>query len=252
MKSELRKLSDIYQQLPSVPCHACGECCVSPTCTIVEFIYLMKYALNNFERKDLTDILLGTALIHPKYDGNLYCRFQDKSSSGCMVHNGRTMACRLFGLPVLSKLSINNMENCTKMDSSSIADVDTTVLDGWLRELTGINRTIVDFYVEPYWVAGLNIECWLAVYFDPLLTDGVWGNMKSLLRNNLDLAFIENRYRDSTNLKEKADSISLLYMLIKTGEKSEVLRLMDKIVSKYPFTGTYYLEEIDKMREMLQ
>ena len=38
----------LYQQLPTVRCKKCSSCCVSPTCTVAEFIYLMN---------DITDCL---------------------------------------------------------------------------------------------------------------------------------------------------------------------------------------------------
>jgi Fe-S-cluster containining protein len=251
MDGLLAKLNEIYAELPPVPCKACGHCCVSPTCTIIEFVGAVRYALANFEKEKLSAILIQPAVIHPDYEGNLYCCFQSKETKNCMIHPSRTMACRLFGLPVLSELSINNMENCSKLDVSKIQNPSKEKLNVWLRSLTDLNREAASFYSEPYWVSGFNIECWLAVYFDPLLTDGVFGELKSLLRNTLDLSFLEDRFVDKTNLKDKIDRIALLYMLIDTGSLSEAKELIARIRNDYPLTGTYYLEELDKLESII-
>ena len=52
-------------------------------------------------------------------------------------------------------------------------------------------------------------------------------------------------------LTEKADKIALLYELIKIGRKSEARGLVKSIRHGYPFTGTYYLDEMDKIEALL-
>lgn len=167
-----------------------------------------------------------------------------------MVHDGRAMACRLFGLPAMNLLKISNLENCKKM---TIPHDSTTVqsIQEWLTHLSEINNSFAPYYAEPYWIAGLNMECWLALYFDPWLNDGMLGELKTALQTSLNLSFLENKYRDYTDLKGKTDKIALLYELIKIGAKKEALELIADIRYGYPLTGTYYLDELVKIEKML-
>lgn len=245
-------LSELCSEVPSVPCFACGDCCVSPTCTLAEFIMLARHVAERMPPGSLDAFLLKPAENHPGYEGNLRCRSQDPISRRCLVHEGRTMACRLFGHGVIDTLKISGLENCRKMDPGTVKSVAADKLTEWLSRLTGINRSLVpSYYTEPYWIMGLNLECWLAVYFDPLLDDGAWGVMKRLLRANLDFSRFEARFQDRTGLKDKADRIMLLYELIRSGVRDRSLPLIKDIRESYPLTGTYYLEELGRLEKLV-
>jgi len=99
------------------------------------------------------------------------------------------LACRLFGLPVLNQLGLENLEKCPVMDPQTCPPVPRETLDGWLSRIKDLNQDIPGYYSEPYWVLGLNLECWLAVYFDPLLDVGVFGVLKKRLQEAVDLDF---------------------------------------------------------------
>ncbi|MBL8029609.1 MAG: YkgJ family cysteine cluster protein [Fibrobacteres bacterium] len=252
MDELLRKLDELYLEFPPVPCEACGGCCVSPTCTIVEFAGSMRYAINHFSKEKLSELLLQKPEIHKAYDGNLHCLFQDKATGHCLIHPARTMACRLFGLPVINELSIHNLENCTKLDVAKINNPTKEKLTEWLQRLTDLNREHLSYYTEPYWVSGLNIESWLAVYFDPLLNDGIFGEMKEFLHRAFDINYLADQFRDETALKDKIDRIAMLYILIDTGSIDAALDLISEIRNGYPLTGTYYLEELEKIEKVLR
>ncbi|OGS37092.1 MAG: hypothetical protein A2293_08460 [Elusimicrobia bacterium RIFOXYB2_FULL_49_7] len=242
------ELAALYQRVPGVPCACCGECCVSPTCTFLEFLLLMKSFVHVYPPERVAERLLLAPEIHPAYDGNLYCRFQENRCGLCLVHSGRTLACRLFGHLAINALGVKELENCRRMPPLSEEVLRPEQVRTFLADLTDLNRRLVpSYYEEPYWVMGLNIECWLAVYFDPLLDDQVFGEMKRLLRQTIDLSFLEDRYHDTTGLKEKVDKIALLYGLIQTDFLSDAHRLIDDIRNHYPQTGTYYLEELEKI-----
>jgi Fe-S-cluster containining protein len=250
LKKYLQQLEIIYSQIPGVPCNACGECCVSPTCTLLEFIFLLGYMLEKKKRADVECLLLRAPSLHEGYEGNLHCLFQDPVSRKCAVHPGRTMACRFFGLPAMDQLKIINLDNCRKMGLQA-PGVNAEQLRTWMARLTDLNQSLAPFYSEPYWIAGFNAECWLAVYFDPLLNDGIFGSMKKILHDNLDLGFLEGRYADRTGLKDKTDKIALLYELIKIGDRGNSLLLAGELRNAYPYTGSYYAEELDKLEKLL-
>jgi len=252
MKNTFQKLRQLYSELPGVPCNACGECCVSPTCTLIEFLYAMRYAIEHLTKDDLRNVLIQKPRIHPAYEGNLKCLFQEGGSRACQIHPGRSMACRLFSLPVIDSLSIAELENCKNMDDTKRPDVSQNELKKWLENLTQLNQQVASFYVEPYWIAGLNIECWLAIYFDPLLNEGIFGEIRSLLRENLDLAYLDGEYQDFTHLKEKFDKISILYPILDAGDKESATILIEDIRTQYPLTGTYYLYELNNLEAILK
>ncbi|OGJ86175.1 MAG: hypothetical protein A2268_01745 [Candidatus Raymondbacteria bacterium RifOxyA12_full_50_37] len=244
-------LNALYTQPPPVPCQGCGQCCVSPTCTVVEFVVACEYLLENFSKENTEKILLAQPKIHPNYEGNLFCKFQDKETLRCIIHPARTMACRLFGLPVIDELDLNNIENCRKMNIASLPKVSPEKLKAWLSLLMEMNEPLAPYYQEPYWVAGFNIECWLAVYFDPLLDDEVFGILKKLLREELDLRFLEEKFIDKTELKDKTGKILLLYEIIRSGDTQTALSLIDQIRRSYPLTGAYYFEELQKLQNLI-
>lgn len=243
----LEKLGKLYECLPGVPCAACGECCVSPTVTLLEFIYLMDGLIAQCSKEELTQMLCRAPQFHATSEGNLLCRIQNKGL--CAIHTSRTMACRLHGLPVLSLLEIAGQENCGKM-KEGLPDVDPKELHSWLSLLTELNGELISPYGEPYWLAGLNLECWLAVYYDPLLDAGPFGEAKEILCERYP-QLGEIPYEDKTKLKEKVDKITLLFEMVKVVPSEGLSFLVDSITADYPLTGTYYLEESKKIRKVL-
>ncbi|MFH0920326.1 MAG: YkgJ family cysteine cluster protein [Fibrobacterota bacterium] len=244
-------LAKLYHQLPEVPCEGCGECCVSPTCTAIEFTGAINYLIHNFTREQVEKILMASIVPHPAFEGNLRCCLQDAGTRRCLVHPARTLACRLFGLPAISNFKIENMENCRKIDFTRCGKADEADIRAWLSELTRLNGEVAPYYCEPYWIAGLNIECWLAVYFDPLLDPGAFGDLKRYLHASVDLSFMTDRYKDVTQLKDKVDRITLLYQLIEWGDREEALGLVHALRTAYPMTGTYYHAELSKIEALL-
>jgi len=246
----MNPLQRLYGRLPEVPCLGCGDCCVSPTCTVIEFVEAMRYLLENSTQERIAEVLNSPPVLHAAFEGNLRCRFHDLVSKKCRIHPSRTLACRLFGLPAMGRFSIENLENCGKMVFSGGGPANESDIRDWLEELTRLNREVSPFYSEPYWVAGFNIECWLAVYFDPFLDFDAFGELKRFLRKELDLSFLEGCYKETTGLKDKVDRITLLYQLIQAGNRPESLALISELRSRYPMTGTYYYSELNKLEAL--
>ena len=69
------ELDLLYQELPEVDCKKCGLCCVSPTCTLSEFIYLFDYLQKSVNPEKVKEYILSPPEIHTDYEGNLRCIF---------------------------------------------------------------------------------------------------------------------------------------------------------------------------------
>jgi len=58
----LSQVRQAYEVLPEVSCQGCGECCVSPTCFLSEFIYLIVHAQKELAPEDFRDAILSQTL----------------------------------------------------------------------------------------------------------------------------------------------------------------------------------------------
>jgi Fe-S-cluster containining protein len=253
MDHKFWELQALYDSLPGVPCIlGCGVCCATPSVTPLEFIYLFRSMLEQVPRPTIISWIQRGMTVHPWGGNNFLCRFQTLDrNKGCLVHPYRPLACRLFGLPVLDRLKIENLEKCPVMDPAACPDVPLPALQKWLLAVEDLNRDFPEYYAEPYWLVGLNIECWLAVYLDPLLDMGVFGRLKNILHEQIDLSFLTEHYRDTTRLKEKIDKITLFYMLFSQGLSAESREILVSIRDDYPATGTYFTEEAAKFLEII-
>ncbi|MBD3393621.1 MAG: hypothetical protein GF418_15895 [Chitinivibrionales bacterium] len=237
----LRRIEDLYRELPGVACEGCGECCVSPACTLAEFVYLMKGAGEQLPAGIFRERVLSTPEEHPSYENNLKCFFLTGNS--CCVHSARTGACRLFGLPALRELGIRDMVYCARGIKATGDNVDAAWIREWLERLVQVDAALYAYGEEPYFVTGFNVHCWLDIYFDESIDAGVFSDLRRLLRDHLDLGFLEGTYVPQTGLKEKVDKISVLSAMQGMADPETITRLLVSIRDDYPRTGTYYVQE---------
>ncbi len=57
--------NDIYNQIPKAGCLACGECCVTPHVTLIEFCYMMDFLVwesGSVNRNDIKGSTLSSRL----------------------------------------------------------------------------------------------------------------------------------------------------------------------------------------------
>ncbi|MBD3317859.1 MAG: hypothetical protein GF344_18905 [Chitinivibrionales bacterium] len=244
-----QKIQTLYAGLPEVACQCCGLCCVSPTCTLAEFIYLFDHARRFLAPSDLRALLATPPQLHPDYEGNSRCPFL--RDNRCGIHAGRTGACRLFGIPSLAHLRIDGMEQCKNTVQVTKGQSNIEYIEQWLNRLVRVNEELHPFGVEPYFLRGLNIHCWLDIYFDELFDFDIFGDIRRLLHANLDLAIPAPYYTPSTNLREKVDKIGILPSFVGCGDRMGVHKLLVSIRDDYPLTGTYFYEEVEKMLEII-
>jgi hypothetical protein len=237
----LKEIETLYGQLPEVACKGCGQCCVSPTCTLAEFIYLIVRSKNLLASDIFEQFIFSEPEMHQEHDGNLLCALlaEDK----CMVHQWRSGACRLFGIPSLDNLGIANLVSCYNDIAVVRGKSDKVFIQDWVETIAQLNEKLYPFGKAPYFVYGFNLECWLDVYFDDLLTIDIFSDIRNLMHRYIDLSAFKPRYLLKTGLKEKVDKISLLSVLLGTGDKDTLQQLLLSIRDDYSLTGTYFVKE---------
>ncbi|MBW2621978.1 MAG: YkgJ family cysteine cluster protein [Deltaproteobacteria bacterium] len=233
---------EIYSRIPDVGCHACGRCCVSPHVTLVEFCHAFKFFLDNNPQKN--QIITQIIPIHERFAGNLNCRFQE-SSGLCGVYSHRPMACRFHGHPAMEKLGFHYhvyCPNALQPEGNLSKDEITAHLD----YLSNLNQRFYLHYTLPYWLSGLNIECWLTILFNNW-RQAYFQSLKELMvrefgESVLDLAPL---YRQNVRLKEKLDLIEQGQTEFQHGRKESARAIFSKIRNDFPETGTYYYFETE-------
>ena len=238
----LLELEKLYSTLPELSCKACGLCCVSPTCTLSEFVYLFSYLCKNYPKHIVQKYVLTPLEIHPDYEGNLRCIFLKNDK--CAIHYARTGACRLFGVPSLHNFEINNLEECKNGITITSGNGDSAFIKSWLDELVKLNESLYDFSQEPYFIRGFTIQCWLDIYFDDSLDFDVFHEIKEVMYRHIDLSYCNKSYALQTQLRDKFDKIAILSSLLYTSCDIELVKkTVNSIKNDYPTTGTYFLEE---------
>jgi hypothetical protein len=245
----LKEVASLYQQLPQVACRECGQCCVSPTCTLAEFIYLMHHCAVNLPQQDLEEFIFSVPLLSEAHEGNIVCAFLKNKL--CSVHLWRTGACRLFGIPALEKLGVSDLVSCFNSISVVSGASDEAFIRAWLDRITSLNTALYPFGKAPYHVYGFNLECWLDIYFDDLFTVDVFADIRAIMARYFDLSKWKQDYKARTGLKEKIDKISILSLLLETGDRDSIKELLVSIWDGYPLTGTYFQKEAQEMLDMI-
>ncbi len=237
----INKVRQLYHSLPQVDCRGCGQCCVSPTCTLTEFIYTFNSLQKQLTSEKLKEYILAPAIIHKEYEGNIQCVFLKENR--CSIYSRRVSACRLFGIPSLDQLEILNMEKCKKNITTIKGNSDISFLKSWLEQLFNLDKTLYNFCSDPYFIKGFNIQCWLDIYFNEFLNFDVFIDIKKVMKQYLDLSQFESIYTQKTKIKEKFDKITILSSLIGTNNGKTIIKVLESLKKDYPKTGTYFYDE---------
>jgi hypothetical protein len=250
----INEIETLYRQLPEVACKGCGQCCVSPTCTLAEFIYLIKKSNERVDPEVLENFIFSDAVSHPEHEGNLVCALLAENK--CLAHEWRSGACRLFGIPSLGNFGISDLVSCYNNIDVIGGKADEAFIRQWLEKISALNEKLYPFGKGPYFVFGFNLECWLDIYFDDMLTVDVFSEIRNVMHQYLDLSQYRPRYLLKTGLKEKVDKISLLSLLLGTNDKNTLQEVLVSIRDDYPLTGTYFVKEaqtyLDELGKTIQ
>lgn len=236
-----QKINTLYRQLPKLSCKGCGTCCVSPTCTLSEFLFLFDFLCKNWKKDVLKKHILAPVEVHQQYEGNIVCTFLNDNQ--CTVYPARTGACRLFGIPALESLNIPNLVGCKEHISSPGIEIEVSFLKNWLLSLVQLDSSFYEFGKDPYFIRGFNIPCWLDIYFDDSLDFDIFNDIKKAMFSHIDLSFCKNEYTIKTDIRDKFDKIAVVSSLLDSGDVQTVKKVLLSIRDDYPATGTYFFEE---------
>lgn len=237
----VEEIQELYKEIPDVACKGCGACCVAPTCTLSEFMYLFHYLERNSLSEQIIICIDHPAQLHPQYEGNIRCAFLQ--GSACTIHSARTAGCRLFGIPALRSMDISNMVYCVNNIEVIGKDVELRHIESWIDMLAGMDARLYDFAAEPYYIKGFTIPCWLDIYFDDFLDFDIFIQIKEAINHYLSLSSFKSAYRIKTRIKEKIDKITVLTAMLGSETASTLRPLLLSIQNDYPETGTYFYEE---------
>lgn len=251
-KAQFEALSQAYNTLPGLQCGECwGECCVSPTMTAIEFIYMMHGAMETLTHQRLLAFLTEPVKEHLFYQGNAHCRFQDMENGRCQNYDHRALACRLHGHEALRVYQTEEMEFCDKKPDHK-QDLKKSGLDERLELIRLYNDQLNIPYSEPWYLCSFNLEGWLDFYYNPSLSEqrADLASLYETLHKELTLPEITNRMQ-LTTLGGLFNVIETLYMAIEQGDGNLALKCLNSILNDFPSTGSYYLEEAEQMKTIL-
>jgi len=241
-------LDNLYAQLPDVSCHQCGSCCVSPTCTLAEFLYFFKDVATIFSEDEIRSFLTAPVSINTDHEGNLDCLFlKDKK---CRHHAGRSGACRLFGIPSLEQFGVEDLVVC-KYTLTVTGKSDTAFIKSWLDNLMQLNLKLYPVFSAPYFLTGLNLESWLDMYFDETLEDPILVQIQKMMHQSFDIQKFRTIFRQRTGISEKLEKIKVLHDIMEFGDPEALRTLLLSILNDYPLTGTYYQREGKEILEKM-
>ena len=219
--------------------------------TLVEFVHVMRYVYDAAAPETIFEWILKPMTPHASFEGNYRCRFHSEDGK-CGVHPDRPMACRLHGLPVIEKLGVSNLENCTIMDKGFLPDLPVPRIREWLKELMDLNKEWDAQHCEGFYkIIGLNFECWLDILFVEDLSNELLRDLQALLREAIPHRQVPLDYKPHTEIAEKVETIALLQFIIESGDRGSVLALLDKLEKEFPTTGNYFHDEVKWMREQI-
>jgi Fe-S-cluster containining protein len=233
-----------YDSLPSLHCGDCwGECCVSPTVTVAEFIYMMKFAQKEFSLLRFTEFLEQDIREHPVHLGNAHCRFQHKENGNCQVYPGRGMACRLHGHEALRAFETEEMVFCDKKPDHDLK-LNHKTLEDKLETLRELNGEFGLAFEAPYYLVSLNIESWIDLVYLPEINTNRPDllQLKNTIINHCELPTIPNK-RALTTLSGHLNQIDKVYKALNSQDWKTALLTLKSTHLDYPSTGSFFLEE---------
>jgi Fe-S-cluster containining protein len=229
----------VYRAVPDAGCCGCGQCCVTPHVTLIEFCYSIQYLQKRPEL--FSEAIARIVSSHPDYQDQRTCRFQ-LSDHRCGIHPCRPLACRLHGHPVLAAMNNQYDVHCDKtMPAADLTPDDVYAL---LDRVNAINARFYQHYQPPYWICGLNVETWLSIcvvdMHQPLFL-----LVKEVISRAVPLGTIAGLFRQVAPIKEKIALVDMLHAADTIAQPEARMILLEKIKDGFPETGAYYYFEAE-------
>ena len=120
--------------------------------------------------------------------------------------------------------------------------VTCALVEVWTQTVFALKQHFCTVLEAPYWVDGLNIECWLAILLDPNITQPFFMRMRQSLKDVVDTDFLAGHYADKTEFARKLDLIDRFFVESEKRRLDRALKCIRQIVHDFPRTGTHYRE----------
>lgn len=253
LQQTFRQLESLYDELPEAPCVACGLCCVSPHMTFLEFAHLLQGMLTNWPPQRLHDLVHAAPGPEKRYPGNYVCRVQGEKGL-CELYPWRSLMCRLEGFPVLDRMGIREVQICPYITDEQVETRLTPAqVDAWVQRLYALDAPWNRAVDEPYWLTGLNLECWLAVALDEKITQLPVRALRNHLRAHFDLDPFAASYVDTTRLADKLELIDRFFQEAHEFRRPRrAVALLNRILGDFPRTGTHFQAEGRQYLELMR
>lgn len=254
LRSRFTELEALYAALPALSCPACGQCCVEPHFSLLEFAWLIDHLLREAGEEVLLPLIslpLRESVHHP---GDPACPIQDRQGR-CGSYHGRGLACRLEGFPALEAALARPEPICPNHEhlaGSPAAAVDRTTIIALCDRLRAANQACYACSEEPWFCYVLPLQCWWAVAFDPQIQEAYWLHLRALLLEACPIGHLGHVYRDHSGLATMISALSRFHGQIATGHMHEALSTLRTLLSGHPRCGDYYQREGAIQRDYLE
>lgn len=172
------KIKKVHKNIPNFnfDCKNCPKnCCVSPYISIVEFVYVMRYIIGNFNEphKVISKDNGRNA------DGFLMCPFLD-GDMRCLIYPVRHYKCRMTGMDVLDDIFTEVCEH-KKVVGLKSPEISKEEWYEWVKILTKANK---DFRYDEQ----KTFQKWIQFYFEDKenLNDNE-NKVRTLIKNYLHI-----------------------------------------------------------------
>lgn len=234
-------LEAIYQAVPPVACDACGQCCVTPHITVVEFAYLLDRALRENRQDEMVAWLAAPLASKVGESGNFVCKVQGNDQR-CTLHDARALSCRVEGHPALEKMSGRAEAVCANLAKTGDA-VSPEQIDGWIQSVFELSAPYHEVSAEPWFLNAANLDCWWAIALDPAITQPFFLEIREQLRKQFDLEPFAQHYTDQTGLAQKLSLIETFFTESSNNRAEKALKAIRRVIHDFPRTGSYYQYE---------
>lgn len=241
-KGLFAELEGIYAQCPVLPCTMCAKCCTSPHLTLVEFLRLLDWLLKEMPREKLIALVRSEPEISQRMQGHLQCPLLE--GNRCLAYQGRGLVCHLMGIPKLNMVFGLSEPLCADITEEQMPKpfgVDD--IEEAMDRVATLNGQYYEYLSEPYFLDALNLQSWFAVCLDPGISQSFFLNIRKIIRDEYDLAFLEEHYQNHTRLREKIDLIDQFFEFNAQQKAPEALFCMQQVRSAFPNTGAYYVNQ---------
>ncbi|MCK9442520.1 MAG: hypothetical protein M0Q13_14010 [Methanothrix sp.] len=133
------KIKKVHKNIPNFDfdCKNCKKnCCVSPYISIIEFIYVTRYIIKNFEKPN--EILFKDN--GRNSDGILLCPFLTNEKM-CLIYPVRHYKCRMTGMDILDDIFTDVCEHKKELKWNLTPTITKQDWYSWIELLTKANKS---------------------------------------------------------------------------------------------------------------